>query len=103
MIPKKLARFIATQKLLFMRGWGIVGIPGMAFVISASVQQYLVRYGINLSLWIIYPACFLAIWLAGYLEKTTGIYEQENDFQWRNNPAFIELMEKKNDIPYDRK
>jgi hypothetical protein len=86
-----MASFIARQKLLFMRGYGIIGIAGILFLIASQLQTYLVNYGITVSLWVMYPVAFALTWIAGYLEVRLGIYASENEYIWETNPAYKKL------------
>lgn len=97
----KLQMFIATQKLLFLRGYSIVGIAGIVFLIASQLQTYLQNYGLNISMWWLYPVAFGVTWLTGLLEVKLGVFAAENQYIWESNPAFKRL-EKQHDEQKDQ-
>lgn len=89
-------RLFARQKLTLMRGNGILNAPIIIFLFSAKMQEFLVNYGWNISIWYLFPLAMMALWLTGLIEIKSGIMKEEGRMIIENTPQIQALFDKSN-------
>jgi len=81
-LKEKIGNLIAIHKVFINRGWGIIGVFGMGLVVANTVQTVLNDHGVHISLFIIYPAGIIGIWILGIIEYAFKVPHYEQKFIW---------------------
>ena len=85
-------KLVAKHTFLMMRGGMFINGPVILYVGCSQLQRHLQdNLDFNASLVLLMPCALFIVWITGWLNWKLGLFGAEQDFTWRENPAYTRL------------